>query len=331
MSKIISFNFDHTKKNEKKKNINTHTNTVKKRNTNNRQTLLKYIHNFQDKNHIVNDTKKNDSAFTSSVNYMNELSNKIQECANTIQSPHPILLTPCNVDKPQHGCLKNGSLPTYREYQKQLLAPPPLPFPASLPVPVDANTNANANANANANVNANANANVNVNVNVNANANVNTDTNANANVNANANANTDINITQEENQEKIKKTDELEKKNQVISTMLVKPINETQEVGGINKRTVKRTYHVGKCKSKRKISVLISNKSKQTEISNKNLLVKRTPLHTVKRFLVKRGLIKVGCIAPPNVLRKMYESVELMCGNVTNHNTDTLLHNYMNE
>jgi hypothetical protein len=321
MNKIISFNFDNTKKNVRKKSeISTNSKTLKKKNVTNRQTLLKYIHNFQDKNHGVSENKDN-IAFTSSVNYMTELSNKLQECDllekdDMMKSPNPILLTPSNVDKPHHGCLKNGSLPTYREYQKQLLAPPPLPFPASLPdivpapipapvpvpvLPIQSYPKIDANAH----------------------------------------------VTQEENQEKIKikiKNEQeqeqeqeqepvlsLEKKNQSISPAVVVNTPNDTGIGGTSKRTVKRTYHVGKCKSKRKISVLICNKSKHNEISNKNQLVKRTPLHTVKRFLVKRGLIKVGCIAPSAVLRKMYESVESMCGNVINHNTDTLLHNYMND
>lgn len=318
MSKIISFNFDNTKRNVRKKNtvhatnsdVSTISRTLKKKPINNRQTLLKYIHNFQDKNHAIDENKDN-IAFTSSVNYMTELSNKLQECNLTendaMKSPNPILLTPCNLDKPQHGCLKNGSLPTYREYHKQLLAPAPLPFPASLPAAPLSTTPPVSEAPL-----------------------------SYPKIDANAC------VTQEENQEKIKKEQEwsLEKKNQIISTNTISPNEKATKInedslegggGGASKRTVKRTYHVGKCKSKRKISVLICNKSKQHEISNKNQQVKRTPLHTVKRFLVKRGLIKVGCIAPSNVLRKMYESVELMCGNVTNHNTDTLLHNYMND
>jgi hypothetical protein len=35
-------------------------------------------------------------------------------------------------------------------------------------------------------------------------------------------------------------------------------------------------------------------------------------------------------MAPLDILRKMYESVELMGGEIENHNADTLLHNYIN-
>jgi hypothetical protein len=47
--------------------------------------------------------------------------------------------------------------------------------------------------------------------------------------------------------------------------------------------------------------------------------------------LVKRGLIRVGSITPVDVLRKMYESAVMMCGEVHNHNPDNLLYNFMND
>ena len=45
---------------------------------------------------------------------------------------------------------------------------------------------------------------------------------------------------------------------------------------------------------------------------------------------MKRGFIKVGSTAPNDVLRKMYESATLICGEIQNHNPDNLLYNFMN-
>jgi hypothetical protein len=59
--------------------------------------------------------------------------------------------------------------------------------------------------------------------------------------------------------------------------------------------------------------------------------LKQTPIHEVRQYLVKRGLIKVGTTAPNEILRKMYESSKMMCGELYNHNTETLLHNFIND
>lgn len=97
------------------------------------------------------------------------------------------------------------------------------------------------------------------------------------------------------------------------------------------KKTIKRTFRVGRSKYYSKIGVLINNKTIRDECSTKKHLLKQTTLGEIKRFLVKKGLIKVGSNAPNDVLRKMYESVNMICGDVQNHNTDILLHNYFND
>jgi len=51
----------------------------------------------------------------------------------------------------------------------------------------------------------------------------------------------------------------------------------------------------------------------------------------VKKYLIKQGIIRVGSITPNDVLRKMYESMVLVCGEIKNHNPDTLLYNYIND
>jgi len=96
------------------------------------------------------------------------------------------------------------------------------------------------------------------------------------------------------------------------------------------KKTIRRTYKVGKSKIHPKVSVLISNKTIRNNISTRSQLLKQTPIEDVKKHLIKHGLIKIGTIAPNDVLRKMYESSILMCGELTNHNPDNLLYNFMN-
>ena len=97
------------------------------------------------------------------------------------------------------------------------------------------------------------------------------------------------------------------------------------------KRTVKRTYKVGKSKIHPKVSVLISNRTIRKNIATKAQLLKQTPIQDVKKYLMKHGFIKVGSTAPNDILRKMYESSILICGDIQNHNTDNLLYNFLND
>jgi len=96
------------------------------------------------------------------------------------------------------------------------------------------------------------------------------------------------------------------------------------------KRTLRRTYKVGKSKVVPKISVLVSNRTIRNNITAKTQLLKQVPMNEIKRYLIKHGFIKIGTSAPNDVLRKMYESAMLICGEVKNHNPDNLLYNYLN-
>ena len=97
------------------------------------------------------------------------------------------------------------------------------------------------------------------------------------------------------------------------------------------KRILRRTYTVGKSKVFPKISVLVSNKTIRNNISTKTQLLKQVPINDVKKYLIKHGFIRIGTVAPNDVLRKMYESAILICGNINNHNPDNLLYNYFND
>jgi len=97
------------------------------------------------------------------------------------------------------------------------------------------------------------------------------------------------------------------------------------------KKIFKRTYRVGRSKIEPKISVLISNKTIRNRISTETQLLKQTPIQEVRRFLIKKGFIKVGTNAPNDVLRKMYETVSLVCGEIQNHNPENMLYNFIHD
>ena len=97
------------------------------------------------------------------------------------------------------------------------------------------------------------------------------------------------------------------------------------------KKIFKRTYCVGRSKTKPQIGVLVSNRTIRNRISTKSQLLKQTPIQDVRKFLIKKGFIKVGTNAPNDVLRKMYESVSLVCGEIENHNPENLLFNFIHD
>jgi hypothetical protein len=119
--------------------------------------------------------------------------------------------------------------------------------------------------------------------------------------------------------------------NQIASKMSA--ITESKEKYkikyGKQKKTIRKTYTLGKSKVTPKVSVLISNKTVRKNISTKKEKLKQVPIDEIRGVLIKRGFIKVGSLATNDVLRKMYESMLLVCGEVENHNPDNLLYNYL--
>jgi len=97
------------------------------------------------------------------------------------------------------------------------------------------------------------------------------------------------------------------------------------------KKIFKRTYKIGRSKTEPKVGVLVSNKTIRAKISTQAQLLKQTSIQDVRRFLIKKGFIKVGTNAPNDVLRKMYETVSLVCGEIQNHNPENLLYNFIHD
>lgn len=117
---------------------------------------------------------------------------------------------------------------------------------------------------------------------------------------------------------------------------IIEKMSKNNSYGPIYKRNKqkkikRRTFNAGKSRKIPKIGVLVSNKTIRNNTSLKIMKVKEVSIGEIKKELVRRGLIRIGTITPNDVLRKMYETVELMCGDVQNHNPDNLLHNFLND
>ena len=93
----------------------------------------------------------------------------------------------------------------------------------------------------------------------------------------------------------------------------------------ITKKKTKK-YKLGK--HNRTVSVLIHNNKTRKNIQSEISELKKTKMSDIKNELKKKGLIKVGCIAPNNILRTMYENT-ILCGDVVNKSSENLIHNYM--
>jgi len=194
---------------------------------------------------------------------------------------------------PKYGCLKNGTLPTYKMWKNQTLRSPQnggdrLPSPVSLsnsPTPTPTMYN-------NSNV-----------------------------VPTTIDSFSFRNVGGKKDISEMKQHHERKK-----AFQRPKPLFQKLK----QKRTLRRTYRVGRSKHHPNVAVLISNKTLRKQITTKTQLLKQVPMEDVKKTLIKKGFIKVGSTAPPDVLRKMYETVSLVCGDIQNHNPENLLYNYLN-
>ncbi len=323
MNKTISINpelFTLTntkKKSKKKKNISNTDSKIKvkpghtekqKRKQIRKQHILKFLRQQQEKNYqkllqsensqVKKNTIKQDDSFNndfdSSLKYLKSLSenknhgnnytvktnyNKVNRPTSTLNGLEPIIhknsfdeshnnetieLKPpqmSRVPEPRWGCMKNGSLPTFKEWKRSTQKIQP-------------------------------------------------------------------------DESKALFTNETipSKTNEIISLMKAKKETIQPKLRTLKqKRTIRRNYKVGKSKIFSKVSVLVSNKTIRNNIMSKTQEFKTIPIDVVRRFLIKRGFIRVGSSAPNDVLRKMYETANLVCGEIENHNSENLLYNFLND
>jgi hypothetical protein len=236
----------------------------------------------------------------------NVLQNVMNTMPNVTSELPSIKLNINNPNYPKYGCLKGGSLPTYRSWKNQTQRKPPslndqyistIPYVHTAPIQSTFQSSQMPPP-------------------------------QNTPIYSGNMATESINVRSELDKEIERQKARIEMKQIMEKT---KPQKMPKLKYLKQKRTLKRTYHVGKSRVFPKVAVLVSNKTIRNNITTKKQLLKQTPIEEIRKFLLKKGFIKVGSTSPNDVLRKMYESVVMISGDVTNHNPDNLLYNFFND
>ena len=115
----------------------------------------------------------------------------------------------------------------------------------------------------------------------------------------------------------------------------IKPIASQNNEKNRKKAHVKRTkkkykYNLGKNDQTSKVGVFIKSNYNRGVIQDEIKKIQQTPINEIKDYLRKQSLIKIGSLAPNDVLRKMYEDC-MLSGEIVNNSGETLVHNYLNE
>ena len=93
--------------------------------------------------------------------------------------------------------------------------------------------------------------------------------------------------------------------------------------------TIKQYASFGKCKSNT-VRVLIKDRETYAKIEKDKKKLDKRPMSEIREYLRTRRLYKIGSTAPDDVLRDIYKNA-ILTGNVENNNSDTLVHNYLND
>ena len=241
------------------------------------------------------------SSGLSSITNMVDNTNKILPTAGSMVSLNPSLQ---NIKTPMYGCLKNGSLPTYKAWmnntRKRSDGEAIYTYPTINNVSNILNPGLPTIINGGEPVN---------------------------NSGRFSQENDNKKLMETKIDDSIKRIGEMKEATSKLQQL--KNISRPRQMK--RKKTYRRTYKLGKSKNIPKIAVLVSNKTIRNNISTKSQLLKQVSIEEVKKFLINRGLIKVGSVTPNDVLRKMYESAVMMCGEVYNHSPENLLYNFIND
>ncbi len=266
--------------------------------------------NEKAKEKLIKDNKQSeDNNLQDSIDFLNDIAKKRKqkiEKKREKEKNREKNKTLKNSKEPKFGCLKNGKLPTFKQYNKTLKnnknqeitnKKPPISF-ADTPVHTESFEQRQNKL-----------------------------TNIKAKFN-NLKNNKNINDT------KLpfpKFNTEIPVINVPTSTPSVNNIIPTNEKKDKKKRkrkmkTLKRKITLGK--KNNIVGVLIKNKKTRKNIKREVKNLEKKSISNIKKYLRKHNLIKIGSMAPDDVLRNIYES-SYLAGDIYNKNPDMLIHNFL--
>ena len=231
-----------------------------------------------------------DDDFTQSINYLRNLSTKREKPSSHF--PLPSLNNIKENNKPEYGCMKNGYLPTYREWKNKTVKKP-----ISNPI---INTDANMFYDK-------------------------------KNIIETEKDSLEKDIEKDSLEKDSLEKDSLEKdslEKDSLEKDIEKDIENKRHKYKLSKRSTTLKYHLGK--RGRSVGVLVKNATTRKKIIDEHNLLRQTKLSDMKNYLKRHNLLKSGSRAPPDIIKKMYEQ-SLLGGDIRNSNKNNVIHNYLAE
>jgi len=131
---------------------------------------------------------------------------------------------------------------------------------------------------------------------------------------------------EKEAQERAREINEKLKLQQLMREREEEEAKGAVEKRGKRKKTIRRKLHTGKINDR--VSILIPNKTIRNRFHNMTQKMHQTSIQEIKKYLLKRGFIKVGTSAPHEILRKMYKDLHMLGGEVQNLNGENIVYNF---
>jgi hypothetical protein len=99
----------------------------------------------------------------------------------------------------------------------------------------------------------------------------------------------------------------------------------------VKRKTMKYKYQLGKSKTlNNRITILSTSKSRIKLIEDAKKELQKTSIEKMRTYLMDRNLLAAGSTVPNDVIKKMYVEANI-AADITNHNNDTLLENYLDK
>jgi hypothetical protein len=115
----------------------------------------------------------------------------------------------------------------------------------------------------------------------------------------------------------------------VEASLAPTPTNPTPAQPQSTAKKIIKKFVVGKSPQTNKVSVLIKNKQTRKNTHTQMEQLVQTPIQDQKKYLKDHGIIKVGSVAPNEIIRQLYENT-VVAGEIQNVNSNALLDGFIN-